>query len=729
MNLLLAVVAHQHQVVGLGGATVLPFDDVMRHASFGRRSNEDRLAKSLQGSHRFDWLCRLPRLRTQLGQMGYSLSGRCRPQKRNQTVPLDLLSPHGAEELLRQNYIHQLRQTINAYLPAHIFVGEALQNALDAVRGGSPGNHRIHVCMDFDERTVAIQDSGPGFPDNPSFLFLGGGDKQDRGLAGMVGVGLKVVLFSSDRFTLQATNADKSLRVAVENAYLYSDSSPPVLELPDPTQFPEDPTPAISTGTGTLVHYRFPPGRNGSSGIPELFLRDVRDDCLVDIDSSPNFLDSIDNAAIANAYPTRLAALVASHLRRFSYLGSTVPRPEFDKLKVEITIRGSEGSLGDLAEYADGEGEVTFEVSPTYHTVSDALEWEKETPKPVIQALPLGAGGALLTKTKFGFNRIEYSTQDEWEELLDGAGGRKSDKLDLFREKLFPKLNSITLTIGRIPQFEKFCPGGSQRIISARGVVTQHSIEVSSGRNQQYVRCFDVVVEVNADLNYGKTLLTDMHLVSNVRKFINEAYRLTIQNACRNYVGTQRIEDRKPTPFWSRDRLGDSGSPLTIATVPYDENDVIALFFELAGMGVFKDFRWFGLSSKDTYDGRAVIGTQTDDTNLLDTAKETDLRTIEFKLRGASIARDFDREEKSIELVDLVICYEISDPPINTYQIVKWGKSTLNRNGAVPYPFVQNVLLDTVTGREVQILALQDVLAPDIIAQPPMLSGDAIDSD
>ena len=80
---------------------------------------------------------------------------------------------------------------------------------------------------------------------------------------------------------------------------------------------------------------------------------------------------------------------------------------------------------------------------------------------------------------------------------------------------------------------------------------------MSSGQNQQYVRCFDVVVEVDADLNYGKTLLTDMHLVSNVRKFINEAYRLTIQNAGRNYVGTQRTNDPRPTPFWSRSRLDD----------------------------------------------------------------------------------------------------------------------------------------------------------------------------
>ncbi len=641
-------------------------------------------------------------------------------------MPLDLLSPLGAEQQLRQNYVHQLRQTINAYLPAHIFVGEALQNALDAVRMGGAGNHRIEVRMDFDERTVSVRDSGLGFPDKPSLLFLGGGEKQGRGLAGMVGVGLKVVLFSSDRFTLQATNDDKSLRVDVSDAHRYGDALPPRLALPDESELPVDHEPAIETGTGTLLSYGFPINSNGGPSIPELFLRDVQEACFSN--TTPDFDKSISDALTKGVYPNRLAALVASYLRRYSYLGSTVARPEYGRLTVEFTIKASEATLGDFGELIDNETEVTFDVQPNYHTVADALAWAK-TPKPVVQAIPLGDGGTNLSRTRLGFNRTEYSTPEEWELLLTDARGRVSDQIDMLREKLFPKLNSITLTIGRISQFNKFCPGGSQRVISARGVVTQHRIDIYSGRNQQYVQCFDVIVEVDGDLNYGKTLLTDMHLVSNINKFINEAYRRTIQNACRNYVGTQTIEDPTPTPFWSRERLDDGSGPLTIATVPYDENDVIALFFELSGREILGGFRWFGLSSRDTYDGRAVIRREFDATDLLGNPKETDLRTVEFKLRGASIARDFDREEKHIESVDLVICYEVDESPVDAYQVVGWNDSTLCGNGEEPYPFVKTVLLDTVTGREVQILALRDVLVPDIVQELPALPPDAGDAD
>ena len=637
-------------------------------------------------------------------------------------MALDLLAPLGAEEQLRRNYVHQLKQTINAYLPAYIFVGEALQNALDAVRDGGPGNHRIDILMDFDERLVRVQDSGPGFPDKPSLLFLGGGDKQDKGLAGMVGVGLKVVLFSSDRFQLRATNSLKSLRVDIQDAHRYAEDHPPTISIPDPQHLPEDPAPAIATGTGTVLEYRFPTLPNGS-GIPEHYLRDVHDDCF--LRSTPDYTESLTNSMTKKAFPSRLACLVSSHLRRFLYLGCTVDRPEFKNLTVSVRLKGSAERLGPLAEFADGKTDVTFDVPPTYFTVKDSLAWAK-TPKPVMQAVPLGDGGTNLSKTKIGFNRTVYSNQDEFELLLIDARSKASSQLADFKEKLFPKLKQVTLTIGRIPQFNQYLPGGSRRIISARGVVTQHLIEVSSGQNQQYVRCVDLVIEVDADLNYGKTLLTDMHLVSNVRKFVNEAYRCTIQNAARNYVGMPKTAESTPVKFWTRERLTD-GPELSIATVPYDENDVIALFFELTGKGELEEFRWFGLSSWDTYDGRAVIRRASDRGDLLENPSDTDLKTVEFKMRGASIARDFDRDEKQIDQVDLVICYELGDSPVDIYQVVSWDDSTLASNAVEPFPHVKQVLLDTVSGSEVQMLALVDVLVPDVVAEAPEIPAEVSD--
>ena len=60
---------------------------------------------------------------------------------------LDLLNP---SSVLQQNYVNQLRQTVDAYSPAFIVLGEVVQNSLDAVREIGGGKHRIDIELDLD---------------------------------------------------------------------------------------------------------------------------------------------------------------------------------------------------------------------------------------------------------------------------------------------------------------------------------------------------------------------------------------------------------------------------------------------------------------------------------------------------------------------------------------------------------------------------------------------------
>ena len=67
-------------------------------------------------------------------------------------MELDLTGPQGTGDQLRENYIHQLHQTVDAYLASFVFVGEAMQNALDAIRPATEAgrsDHQIDVTMDF----------------------------------------------------------------------------------------------------------------------------------------------------------------------------------------------------------------------------------------------------------------------------------------------------------------------------------------------------------------------------------------------------------------------------------------------------------------------------------------------------------------------------------------------------------------------------------------------------
>ena len=106
----------------------------------------------------------------------------------------NLLNPQN----LQDNYRHQLRETIDAYNPTQIVLGEVLQNAIDAIVEANDGvPHQININLDLDQSAVTITDNGGGFPNDPELLFLGGGTKRcgNRKLFGLVGVGIKVVLF------------------------------------------------------------------------------------------------------------------------------------------------------------------------------------------------------------------------------------------------------------------------------------------------------------------------------------------------------------------------------------------------------------------------------------------------------------------------------------------------------------------------------------------------------
>jgi hypothetical protein len=351
--------------------------------------------------------------------------------------------------------------------------------------------------------------------------------------------------------------------------------------------------------------------------------------------------------------------------------------------------------------------------------MDETVSWAKP-PKPARYSQHLGAGGIDLPKTQNGFNVIEYRTPQEFEALLTNARGKLPDEIETFRKQLFSKINHVRLTIARIPHFERYLPGGSQRIFSANGVVTRHSPDLTRGRNQQYVRCFDIVVDVDAELNYGKYHLKNMRLVGLLKKFINEAYRSTIQNAASRFVGKADPfeEDERSVAFWSRKDL--LRPELTIKKVPADENDVIALFFELAGMNKFPEFRWYGLSQRDRYDARAVIQRVGESEAVLENPSESDLRVVEFKIRASSITQDFDREDKNPRDIHLLVCYEEGESKSEQFQFIDLQDSdTRDRAPERIFPHVKRVLKDTQSGYEVQVLILRDFLEEAFPPPPP----------
>ena len=364
--------------------------------------------------------------------------------------------------------------------------------------------------------------------------------------------------------------------------------------------------------------------------------------------------------------------------------------------------------IGDLF---DGKTQFSFKINPQYLLVSDTSNWVSPGDHVGLFNIQLGWGGKGLPRTSRGFNTLVYKNKEDYERLITGENGELSGRIEgsiqEYREKLFPKINGIFLTIGRIHHFDEFLPGGSQRVISANGIVTTHEMDPTRGRNQQYVRCFDLVVDVAAKLNYGKSQLTDNHLISRMRRFINDAYTTTIYTAASSWVGTVDMPNDEPQDFFLRRK--DLNIPeLAIKKVPMDENDVIALFFELLGREYIEDYRCFGLSQRKTYDGRFLIK-RSGDEDFVDPLDDRQLLAIEFKVIASSIIRDFEQEIKNPREVKLVIAWEEGSSNSNQFHFVDIEHGTHYIQDKV-YPKVTRYIKDTRSGSEIQVLLLKSLV-------------------
>ncbi|UMZ74360.1 ATP-binding protein [Natranaerofaba carboxydovora] len=624
---------------------------------------------------------------------------------------IDLLNP---SRFMRENYINQIRETIEAYSDSMIVLGEALQNAVDAVCDNpNIKKGKVDILLDFDDNLVKVRDNGLGFPNELSLLFLGGTDKTTKNRKGKIGVGIKVTLFSSEFFCIRSNLGDDNWKIEINNANNFEDMS----ELNIPEELPKDLEPLEEKGTELAYKLEKKTFDN--------FINELYTSCLED--------SKFDKAVSEynTSYPSIFAALLAAYLQRFTYIGDVLntlnmqdnyPEEGID-INLTISCRDSKNRLpARLSEWFGDKEEQTFKIEPKYFTVEDSLNWVPKGKKaPSIFDDKLGRGGKGVQRTD-GFNHLKLDKIEDYRELLRNSRGKLPEQLKEYEEKLFPSINGIMITIGRIPEFEIYLPGSSRRVISCNGVVTNHDLDITSGSNQHYVRCLDLVIDVKANLNYGKTQLTNMHLVKLIRDYINDAYTRVLQKAAGIWVGKfpAMIDDEDDeVTYVGRKNLEDIVGDLSIDLIsqkePHDENDVIGLFFELAGKCLFPGYKIFGLSQIDTFDGRAAIIREADEDNEEKYFNPTDdakLRKIEFKKEATEVIRDFDREQKDAKELDLLIAWEEGNySGSENYSIYDIDQSNAYRvSPKKVFPNVTKFIYDAREGSEVQVVLLKDLL-------------------
>jgi hypothetical protein len=116
-----------------------------------------------------------------------------------------------------------------------------------------------------------------------------------------------------------------------------------------------------------------------------------------------------------------------------------------------------------------------------------------------------------------------------------------------------------------------------------------------------------------------------------------------------------------------------SGHALALVSRPRQEQDVIALFHELIGMGILKGYRFFGTSQSDMYDSVFFMEYSESDpvafhqknrklgiSNDFVLPVLTEPKILEYKFEFESLVRDIEKDEKFLKHINLVVCWSVS---------------------------------------------------------------------
>lgn len=184
-----------------------------------------------------------------------------------------------------------------------------------------------------------------------------------------------------------------------------------------------------------------------------------------------------------------------------------------------------------------------------------------------------------------------------------------------------------------------------------------------------------------------------------------------LRRVCPALVGVREGKDPTDLSVWDKEKEYDSYNdrenlfrdrPLFFKTTPREEQEVIALFFELLGRKVLKGYFPFRVGgSRAAYDALFFIGDEST-TKLPKKFPSRDLKTVEFKYRLSEIISDFDSQEKFLSDIDLVICWE-NDCAEDTSE---YNIHSLEREGITPLPGAQ-LRIQRAT-QSCQVLVLKD---------------------
>lgn len=581
---------------------------------------------------------------------------------------LELYVPN--EERLRK----EIKNIVDSYNNPWDIIAELTQNSVDAIRRWNklygPKKHTIEITIDQRSKQIAIIDSGTGIDPNklPQLFLPGETDKgSEDDSVGEKGVGLKYVIFSSNEVYIETASVKGTYQCNINNAYKWLN------------KISNAPIPIIENEKKELKTY------DKNSTYTKVIVTDVHNNDLL-------FSLSIE----------RLEYLLRTKTA-IGYTGKKFNKGDLD-VSVKLKLLTEEGK--------SQEKEVPFEYAfpEIFFDKKDLLNLDEFIKKAANyndkQKLAILTGKCLISENKeflsdnktFSYYAFFVPSRDVFENV--------SRRNNLGEEK-----EGI---------FESDIKAGI--FVSTKGMPT--GIELTppvTGAMGYWGTLFILIEYDNFAFDVGRKTIPGRlqpKLKDLAKEQFNKFYRW------KHFISSEKMPQPKVLAIYKKEaqinefkKLPNIGlSKINFLKQPgYQEAGVVAIFHELIGSGLLLGY--YGLSEgyKQNYDfwgiykiNKSNLGQNIKNSQDVPEIIERPI-VIEFKTDASNIIDDFKDNNKILEDIDLLVCWDINEEafakeniilePIKKEDVFYYGS---NKKAIFPS--------SSTSEGELQILSLKDFI-------------------
>jgi len=599
-------------------------------------------------------------------------------------------SPDGTNSLRSLNQksstrivVRRIERIIEKYSPVWRVLHEPIQNAIDAIQKRDDVTQgEVTVKLDLANQRVSITDNGRGFPRDLKLLLPDATDKDaQRETMGYQGVGLKSVVYTSSNFELRANTGEESWGIEISDADRYLSSG-------GEEEAPIDWVDGLDQ-RGTSLEIEFT-GQQVTEALTQVIEKLTESETNFQM-NWPRVREENYYLKKANGPVEELQYLLEYYMRTQTYVGSTnrltncrlQPKEEIYakpvNVKLSIDFSGTTPTdfshlfLEEVIQEIESGGEVVeVEMDNKFvdfqARVNQILQ---ENPKDIsfdiydFDVSPRGIpSNPMRDQAYVKILTPDYSTDsddpveiyEEFFSILKTGDDDHFERMKRIYSDYFENVLSVYIMIGRMDAHHERFIGNNYgiKVISANGVPTAHELTPRSSNQSFYFNPITFILNVDAKLNEGKKELVDESITRKSRKYFRDAFEATLNRLSKSFVQTTPQNPDPPTAsLVDKDEIKIEGVDFT--RVPYDENSLIALFYQLLAKDSDKELPTYGLLSAGIFDGKFIYK----DDNI---KSDNDLLDLEFKLKLRELVNNFDNPNsaKLFHECDLAIVWEDS---------------------------------------------------------------------